>query len=327
MALSTQVRVRAGGLKAQPFRAAVAAILLLRAAATGKACEHPIEAGDHIIYKYTIDTHTENMTLGSAAEASYAIAGETLISLFDDALFGKCGGHTEELEIVDPYEIWSEGGSGAGKEPQFAADFVHAMESPVPWAVEFSILNATAKEDFEIFELIEQKDLSGIQDMLDRHRGNNAVSEEGMSPLMLSLTDQGAFYTRLFSLLLNAHHPDTDVNAQRPSGHTALFYAVDARDASRLEALLRKGGNPNQKLVTEGTFLGWTPLLFAAHLDQVRHAELLLEYGADPHVKDAKGRSAMEVASLGGAAKGSLDRLRRALDEAAARLIATKAEL
>lgn len=52
-----------------------------------------------------------------------------------------------------------------------------------------------------------------------------------------------------------------------------------------LQALLRKGADPNVAILTEGS-RGNTPLHFACLLEKHKHADLLLQYGANPFMKN-----------------------------------------
>lgn len=55
-----------------------------------------------------------------------------------------------------------------------------------------------------------------------------------------------------------------------------------------MQALLRKGANPNTAIRQEGS-RGNTPLHFACMLEKPKHAELLLSYGASPRAENQFG--------------------------------------
>lgn len=74
------------------------------------------------------------------------------------------------------------------------------------------------------------------------------------------------------------------------SGFTAVFYAVEKAEPSILQALLRRGADPNAVVAQDGS-RGNTPLHFACMLEKVKHAELLLEYGAQPFVYNEHGQT------------------------------------
>ena len=116
--------------------------------------------------------------------------------------------------------------------------------------------------------------------------------------------------------LLNSWKPKPDVQFAKPSGHTALFYAVaqpndSSGSTTTLKALLKRGADPNVALKQPDS-LGWTPLHFgmysarssasarvpcewrrrimnsfslsmpACKFENVKHAQLLLDYGKEP---------------------------------------------
>jgi ankyrin repeat protein len=69
-----------------------------------------------------------------------------------------------------------------------------------------------------------------------------------------------------------------------------LFYAVEHSSPGILQALLRRGANPNIVLNQEGS-KGNTPLHFACLMEKSKHAELLVEFGADAFAKNEFGQS------------------------------------
>ena len=56
-----------------------------------------------------------------------------------------------------------------------------------------------------------------------------------------------------------------------------------------LQALLRRGADPNLSVAQEGS-KGNTPLHYACLLEKVKHATLLLEYGANPYLRNQHGQ-------------------------------------
>jgi ankyrin repeat protein len=72
------------------------------------------------------------------------------------------------------------------------------------------------------------------------------------------------------------------------SGYTALVYATQLPTTTIMQALLRKGANPNIAIRQEGS-RGNTPLHFACMLEKPKHAELLLSYGASPRAENQFG--------------------------------------
>lgn len=78
------------------------------------------------------------------------------------------------------------------------------------------------------------------------------------------------------------------------SGITALFYAVEKATPSIVSALLRRGADPNARLLQEGA-TGNTPLHIACMLEKTKHAELLVEYGARPDALNQFNQSPLQL--------------------------------
>lgn len=62
-----------------------------------------------------------------------------------------------------------------------------------------------------------------------------------------------------------------------------------------MKALLTRGADPNVYL-TQGDLLGWTPLHFACKAGSIKHAMLLLEFGANALAETSDGKSVLDVA-------------------------------
>jgi ankyrin repeat protein len=149
----------------------------------------------------------------------------------------------------------------------------------------------TDTTDYQIFDAFKRDNLSRVLDLVDSHVGVNAMDEYGQTPLMMAVSKQ---YLPVIASLLNTRRPKVDVNAAKSSGFTAIFYAVERGTPTILQALLRRGADPNAVILQESS-RGNTPLHYACMLEKVRHAELLLEYGADPLAKNKHGQMPLQM--------------------------------
>lgn len=119
----------------------------------------------------------------------------------------------------------------------------------------------------------------------------NALSPDGFTPLGLA-----AFFNRpeIFDLLLPLTG-DVNAPAQNPQQVAALHAATAMRSVPMVEKLLRAGARPDQPQAG-----GITPLHVAAHHGDGAIAALLVLFGADPRLRNAKGEDAIAQARAGG---------------------------
>jgi len=157
--------------------------------------------------------------------------------------------------------------------------------------IEVTVHHITESKDYQIFSFLKQKKVGEVLDMLESQRGVNAVDEAETTPLMYAaMMDM----LPIVASLLNARRPSVDINMHKASGHSAIFYAVQKSSAGILQALLRRGADPNQTILSEGS-KGSTPLHFACLLEKNKHAELLLQYGAEPDARNEHGKTPMQL--------------------------------
>lgn len=70
-----------------------------------------------------------------------------------------------------------------------------------------------------------------------------------------------------------------------------LYEAVNSFDAAAVSSLIKKGADPNSVYVT-----GYTPLMRAVEIRQLKIVRQLLKSGANPNLRDRDGRSTAEIA-------------------------------
>jgi hypothetical protein len=109
---------------------------------------------------------------------------------------------------------------------------------------------------------------------------------QGWTPLMIS-TANGHLETVLLFI-----HFGADVNQPNTRGRTALMFASKYGYEDITKALLNAGAEVN---VDDIQKCG-TPLVAASILGHKRIVEMLLENGANPHVKDREGKTALDYA-------------------------------
>ena len=162
--------------------------------------------------------------------------------------------------------------------PLILPELVQHIEPSTNIELIVNLHHITEPVDYAIFDAMRSGNYSLVIDMVEEGNGVNAFDEWGHTPLMLA-TQSDAM--QVVAALLNARRPKADVNHAKASGYTALFYATELKSTVIMQALLRKGADPNAVIQQEGS-KGNTPLHFTCMLEKPRHAELLLTYGADP---------------------------------------------
>jgi ankyrin repeat protein len=152
-----------------------------------------------------------------------------------------------------------------------------ALEALLAAGPELDVLDAAASGRLDVLRAY----VEAGQDALA------ARSPEGFTPLHLAAFFGGGATVRL----LLAAGMDPDADQDNPLRVRPLHSAVAARDLDAATALLEAGAEPNT--AQQG---GFTPLLAAAHNDDVRMVELLLRHGADRDQAADDGRDPAAMA-------------------------------
>ena len=154
--------------------------------------------------------------------------------------------------------------------------------------VEVTIHHITTTENFAIFDALKIGNISLAFDMLEEHKGVNAVDEWGQTPLMIAIINK---HHHIIAELLNTRKPTVDINLAKHSGFTALFYAVQHSSPSIVHSLLRRGADATLATTDHRN----TALHYACMLEKPKHAEILLQYGANPFAVNTYGNTPLQL--------------------------------
>jgi len=168
--------------------------------------------------------------------------------------------------------------------------------SLVAWAAYVGNVGAIAAiraylPELDAYEAIILGEHARLEQALADGWDGNGLSRDGFSPLALA-----AFFGNdtAFNLLLPLTR-DVNLRARNPQQVAALHAACARRNPRMVEALLRAGSDPDLPQAD-----GFTPLHAAAQHGDTAIAGLLLLFGADRSLRNAKGESAADLARAAG---------------------------
>mmetsp|Transcript_8885 Transcript_8885/g.9398 ORF Transcript_8885/g.9398 Transcript_8885/m.9398 type:complete len:314 (+) Transcript_8885:47-988(+) len=270
-------------------------------------CLNHASPSDHLLIEFTVQTKSNQIV-----RPEYRKPGTLFHILLDQsdnpvnrALKGMCENGTRILHFDNSLDV--------NLSPLPISKYAFS-DSEEPFTVEIVLNHITSQSDYQIFNAYKMGNISEIFDMIESHKGINAVDEWGQTLLMLA-TQKGDLQT--VALLLNTRMPKVDVNKAKSNGYTAVFYAVQQPSTAILKALLRRGANPNTVL-TQKDSEGSTPLHFACMLEMIKHVELLIEYGADVTIQNAAGQYPLQLLPSN-AVRSTKVYLKRLFEEAASK--------
>lgn len=159
------------------------------------------------------------------------------------------------------------------------------------------------------------------------------LPKPGVTPLMMAAADADITAMKAAS--------GADVDAADSSGWTALMYAAASGHSEPVEFLLKAGANPNHKSFDADTammasammgafdegllhaganvnarnFQGVTVLIILAAKDDPDEVKAAINSGANPSIKDSKGRSALDYLRLANCGKSPIITWRFDTDE------------
>lgn len=80
-------------------------------------------------------------------------------------------------------------------------------------SLDISLKHITTPEDYQIFDAFRSGNMSLVLDLIDEHRGVNAVDEWGQTVLMMAVSMQRQ---EIVASLLNTRRPRVEVNMAKP---------------------------------------------------------------------------------------------------------------
>lgn len=245
-------------------------------------CMNIAENTDHVLLQYEANVSGNENTIRSPPFELQHLILNTDSSPLHQGIKGMCPDSTRKLQFTIE--------TGNELSPLFPpSSRFSAVGAEV--SITVTVVRVTGAKDYQIFDAIKTNDIGRAMDLISEHIGINAFDEVGQTPLMIA-AQNGSI--QLIASLLNARMPKVNVNLAKASGYNALFYSINLPQTTILEALLRRGANPNTALLAEDS-KGNTPLHFACLFEKPKHAMLLLEYGADPLAVNVHGQTPLEL--------------------------------
>jgi hypothetical protein len=245
-------------------------------------CEKIAQPGDHLLIEYSMVFENQTTFASVAAPDPHF---HILLDFSDELpihaqLKGMCQNASKKL-------IWSVG-SNAQLLPLESFNMEEVTEQV---SVTMTVAHITTAEEYQIFEPLREGNITRVFELIDNSLGTNAVDEFGETPLLIAVKRKMDF---VLSYLLNARMPRPNINFAKPSGYTALVYAISNPSEFVTNALLRRGADPNILIIQPGS-KGNTPLHFACLQEKQKHSELLLQYGANPYAVNEFGAQPLQL--------------------------------
>lgn len=266
-------------------------LLALQIGAALSDCLRKSSLGDLLLVNYTLQYTNGTVIQESKPHTPYypVFLNDTFVlqkkryvnsMMVVESLLQVCQGDTAHIYVPenDTYNL----------QPFIFNEFI-SIKSDLDLYV--TINQITTSIEHEIFNGFNEKNNSKILECVNKNTGTNAWDANGQTPLMTAIITNNL---PIVSILLNAH-PPVDVNAMKPTGFNAIFYAVQYSHANILEHLLDKAGvNPSPIILQDGS-KGNTPLHYACLFSKVDHIESLLRHGANPMALNEYGQSPLEL--------------------------------
>ncbi len=117
-----------------------------------------------------------------------------------------------------------------------------------------TLRNLTVQADYEIFDSIYNNNMSRTLTFIEEHKGVNALDDHGYSTLMVAVKME---LDVVSGVLINTWSPKVNVNAVTHGGFSALHFAATKKGTSILVALLKRGADPNKRIISPYTNYQW----------------------------------------------------------------------
>ena len=149
----------------------------------------------------------------------------------------------------------------------------------------FGVAQAGSYDDF--FNAVRQDNAGKVKELLAKGFDANTTDPKGQNGLYLALMQPSPR-----SALALIEWSKTDVNKLNPKGESALMLVSLKGNRELAERLIKKGADINKT--------GWTPLHYAASVDQVAIISLLLENSAYIDAESPNGTTPLMMAAMYG---------------------------
>lgn len=246
---------------------------------------------DHVLVSLTVKDNALDEILFTSnpfKPLHFRLGEDHLVDIVNLGILGMCEGGTRSI-TSPPNQGY--GYSEEKSSPYFPSLTTNNVDDTHPLQFIVTLHNVTMDNDYTIFKHMDDRNVSGVLDMIDKGFGINAIDEFGSSSLMRATIERNEL---VVAALMNCRNPNVWINACKPTGYTALIYSVSQRTPALLKAFLRRGADPNLR-VLDGGSLGYTALHFAIKLEHYDHASILLSYGANPTITTGDGTTALDL--------------------------------
>lgn len=249
-------------------------------------CENTAVPDDHVLFKFELEFGDKSLSKENLKSDEFAlehvVLSSDVASVVHQGLTNMCPSYVRRITITDSAD----------------ADLYPILEHNSERlagghevVLTLTVTHVTGPKDYAIFPALASGNASLVIDLIDEHKGINSRDENAATSLMIA-TQQGIL--PIVAALLNTRMPKVNVNLAKPTGYTALFYAVASPKPTILQALLRRGADPNVSLL-QPNGRGNTPLHFACLWEKTKFVELLLEYGANPMASNNAGQNPLQL--------------------------------